>query len=316
VDVVVDTDLALGTVGVDPEDSLALALALASPEVNVRAVTCVQGNVPVRHSVAGAARLLELLGYAHVPLAAGAERPLAGEARKLQFRRLAESDRQERVLPAAEGLLRAPRAVELLLRTARECPNLTVIAIGPLTNLAGALVADPSLAGRLERVVIMGGAFETPGNVTPTAEFNLFMDPEAAQVVLASGITPVLVGLDVCHRTHLTPALLAGVGFRSPFGRLLRESSADWLFNSDDGPHLYDSLAVACAVKPDLFELTPALVHVETESDRLAGTSAAWLPGRASGWSRPNVPDNALIATDIDLEGFEALFSERVLAHL
>jgi inosine-uridine nucleoside N-ribohydrolase len=106
------------------------------------------------------------------------------------------------------------------------------------------------------------------------------------------------------------------VGFHSPFGRLLQDASSDWLHASDDGPHLYDSLAVACAIRPDLFELTPALVHVETASEPLAGTSAAWLPGRASAWSRPDVPDNALIATDVDLQAFQTLFNDRVLAQL
>ncbi|MBE2320974.1 nucleoside hydrolase [Solirubrobacter sp. CPCC 204708] len=315
-DVVIDTDPGIGTVGVDPEDSLALALAFASGELDVRAVTCVQGNVPVRHSFASAARVLELLDRQHVPLAAGHERPLGGAARHEQLRRLAESGRRARVLPAAEGPLAEPRAVELIVRTAREHAPLTVIAIGPLTNLASALLADPSLPDRLERVVVMGGAFETPGNVTPTAEFNFFMDPEAANVVLASGLTPVLLGLDICHRTHLTPEQLTQVGFHSPFGRFLRRVSDEWLHGSDDGPHLYDSLAVACAVNSDLFEYTPALVHVETASEPLAGTSAAWLPGRASAWSRPDRPDNALIATDVDLEAFESLFGARVLARL
>jgi inosine-uridine nucleoside N-ribohydrolase len=315
-DVVLDTDPGIGTVGVDPEDALALALAFASPEVDVRAVTCVQGNVPIRHSLASARRVLERLGREHVALAAGAERPLAGPARHAQRRRLAEAGGRDRILPAVEGPIGEPRAVELILRTARACSDLTVVAIGPLTNLAAALLAEPSLAGRLARVVVMGGAFETPGNVTPTAEFNFFMDPEAAQIVLDAGVTPVLVGLDVCHRTHLTREQLAAVGFRSPFGRLLLEASRDWLYGSEDGPHLYDSLAVACAVAPERFELTPAFVHVETASEPLAGTSAAWLPGRASAWSRPDVADNALIATDVDLQAFETLFSERVLAHL
>jgi purine nucleosidase len=315
-DVVIDTDPGIGTVGVDPEDSLALAMAFGSPELEVRAVTCVQGNVPVRHSVASAARVLELLDQQHVPLAAGRERPLADGTRQAQLRRLAESDRRDRVLPAFDGPLGDVRAVELIIRTARECAGLTLVAIGPLTNVAAALLADPSLAGRLEHVVVMGGAFETPGNVTPTAEFNFFMDPEAAQIVLAAGVTPVLVGLDVCHRTHLTRDQLADVGFSSPFGRFLREACADWLLDNDDGPHLYDSLAVACAIKPDMFELTPAFVHVETASEPLSGTSVAWLPGRASAWSRPDVLDNALVATDVDLEAFEELFSERVLARL
>ena len=105
-----------------------------------------------------------------------------------------------RAPPAARATPYAqPRAVETILRTARTSDGLTIVAIGPLTNLAAALVADPALSDRLEKVVVMGGAFEVPGNITPTAEFNFFMDPEAAQIVLEAGVRPVLVGLDVCH---------------------------------------------------------------------------------------------------------------------
>ena len=228
-DVLIDTDPGMGTLGCDPEDSLAITLALASPEVTVRAITCVQGNVPVRHSYANAAHLLQLLGRTDVPLAAGAERPLLGARRGEQLRWLAERDVLDRVLAAAQLPYPEPRAVELILRTARESDGLTIIAIGPLTNVAAALVADPGLADRLERLVVMGGAFEVPGNVTPTAEFNFFMDPEAAQIVLESGVRPVLVGLDVCHQTHLTSRQLAAAGFTTDLGRFVQRACAAWL---------------------------------------------------------------------------------------
>jgi inosine-uridine nucleoside N-ribohydrolase len=144
-DVLIDTDLGMGTLHGEPEDGLAIILALASPEVTVRAITCVQGNVPVRHSSANAAHLLKLLGRCDIPLAAGAERPLLGARRGEPLRWLAERDAYDRIIPAASRPFPAPRAVELILRAARESDGLTIIAIGPLTNVAAALVADPCL---------------------------------------------------------------------------------------------------------------------------------------------------------------------------
>jgi inosine-uridine nucleoside N-ribohydrolase len=311
-DVLIDTDPGMGTLGADPEDSLAIALALVSPEVTVRAVTCVHGNVTVRHSYANAAHLLHLLGRTDVPLAAGAERPLLGRRGPLRW--LATSDARDRVLPAAELPYAEPRGVELILRTAYESDGLSIVAIGPLTNLAAALAADPALGDRLGQVTVMGGAFEVPGNITPTAEFNFFMDPEAAQIVLDSGVRPVLVGLDVCHQTHLTSRQLAATGVNTELGRFVQRSCAAWLPGADEaGPHLYDSLAVASLLRSDLLTLEPAFVQIETTSDALAGTSVAWLPDQPSMWSRPDGDDNALVATGVDVAGFQALFTDRVL---
>ena len=319
-DVLIDTDPGMGTLGSEPEDSLAITMALVSPEVTVRAITCVHGNVPVRHSYPNAAHLLELLGRTGIPLAAGAERPLLGMRRREPLRWLAESDARERVLPLAQPPFAQPRAVETILRTAGSSDGLTIVAIGPLTNLAAALVADPAVRDRLKKVVVMGGAFEVPGNVTPTAEFNFFMDPEAAQIVLESGVRPVLVGLDVCHRTHFTSRQVAATGFSTELGRFVRRACASWLpataASEDRGPHLYDTLAVAGAFRPELLTLEPAFVQVETASEAGPGTSIAWLPGRPSAWSRPNDGDNALVATGVDVAGFEALFADRVLARL
>jgi inosine-uridine nucleoside N-ribohydrolase len=317
-DVLIDTDPGMGTLGSDPEDSLAIIMALSSPELTVRAITCVQGNVPLRHSYANAAHLLQLLGRTDVPLAAGAEWPLLGARRREPLRWLAERDPWDRAIPIAQRPYPSPRAVELILRTARESDGLTIVAIGPLTNVAAALVADPALADRLQQVTIMGGAFEVPGNVTPSAEFNFFMDPEAAQIVLQSGLRPTLVGLDVCHQTHLTGRQLAATGFKTELGRFVQRSCASWLPGlerpDEQGPNLYDTLAVASVFRPELLTLEPAFVQIETASEAVAGTSIAWLPGRPSAWSRPHSADNALVATGVDVAGFEALFTERVLA--
>ena len=230
--------------------------------------------------------------------------------RRDPLRWLAERARCERVTPDAEPPA-DPRAAELIVQTANASDGLTIIAIGPLTNLAAALVAAPALADRIKRVVVMGGAFEVPGNVTPTAEFNFFMDPEAAQIVLDAGVQPVLVGLDVCHRTQLAPRLLADVRFDSRFGAFVQRACAEWLpdAGADSGPYLYDSLTVAAALQPELLTLEPAFVQVEPA----VGTSVAWLPDRPSAWSRPERRDNALVATDVDVDAFTTLFAERVL---
>jgi inosine-uridine nucleoside N-ribohydrolase len=174
-DLLIDTDPAMGTLGCDPEDCLAIAMALASPEVSVRAITCVQGNVPVRHSYANAAYLLSLLGRTDVPLAAGHERPLLNGREQLRW--LAETDGYARVIPTARPPYPQPRAVELILDTARASDGLSIVALGPLTNLAAALLADPALVDRVGTLTVMGGAFEEPGNITPTAEFNFLCDP-------------------------------------------------------------------------------------------------------------------------------------------
>lgn len=248
-DVVVDTDPGLGTPGADPEDALAIALALASPELRVRAITCVAGNVPLPDAFANATRWLERLGRQDVPVAAD---------------------------DAAPTIVEHARAL---------------VAIGPLTNVAAALRTDPSLPDRLERVVIMGGAFAVPGNVGPTAEFNFAEDPEAAQAVLDAGLRPTLVGLDVCHETHLPQ-----VRPRTPLGAYFEQVAGPWL--ASDGPYLYDSLAVAAAIRPELLTVAPA--HVTIAPD---GTSVA----------DHDAPANALVATGVDVAAFDALFAERVL---
>jgi inosine-uridine nucleoside N-ribohydrolase len=167
-DVLIDAYPGMGTLGAEPEDSLAIALALVSPDHRA-------GHHVRRRQRAGASRyanaahLLELLGQTDVPLAAGEERPLSGARRREPLRWLAERDAFDRILPVARLPFAVPHAVELILQTARASDGLTIVAIGPLTNVAAALVADPSLVHQLEAVVVIGGAFEVPGSISPTA---------------------------------------------------------------------------------------------------------------------------------------------------
>jgi inosine-uridine nucleoside N-ribohydrolase len=313
----IDTDPGLGTLGADPEDALAITMALNSPELTVRAITCVHGNVPVEHSLANLRHLLVLLERSEVRWAAGHELPLLAERRQPQREWLDNRAGCARVIPAATRPFPEPRAIELILQTARAAGRLTVIAIGPLTNLAAALLTEPSLATRLERVVIMGGAFAVPGNTSPTAEFNFFMDPDAAEIVLTAGLNLVLVGLDVCHQVRLRRTDLDATGPPSKLGRFLQRACPDWLPGpGQDDPYLYDSLAMAAVLDDQLLTLEPAHVTVETTGLATAGTSVAWLSGRPSAFPPPDAPANALVATDVDRDRFQTLFAERVLARL
>src|SRR3954454_15169192 len=132
-----------------------------------------------------------------------------------------------------------------MLQTARASGHLTIVAIGPLTNIAVALLADPLFATRLDRLVVMGGAFEVPGNVTPTAEFNFFMDPEAAEIVLGAGLRPMLVGLDVCHQVRVSGIQLDATAPCGKLGPHLSRACPEWLpAGGKAGPYLCDSPAV------------------------------------------------------------------------
>jgi len=128
------------------------------------------------------------------------------------------------------------------------------------------------------------------------------------------------VGLDVCHRTHLTSRQIAATGLTTELGRLVKRACGAWLPAVDapenEGPHLYDTLAMAGALRPELLTIEEAFVQIETVSEAAAGTSLAWLPGRSSAWTRPDGAANALVATGVDVGGFDALFTERVLAQL
>ena len=320
-DLLVDTDPGMGTVNSDPEDSFAITYAANSPEAQLRTVTVVQGNVSLRHGYANASHLMGLLDRRDVLLAPGASRPLAGPSvRRPQVRWLDDRDRRERVVPVADTPYAGPSAVEAIRRTVEQRPGLTVVAIGPLTNIAMALTAHPEIAAGIGRLVVMGGVFFEPGNISPTAEFNFYMDPEAAQVVLDAGLHPLLVGLDVCHRTHLSRDQMRAAQTGTPLGAFMEQACGEWFTTMEKegkaGLHLFDSLAVASALRPELLTTVPAWVSVETRGEHTAGTSVAWLPDRPTDWTRPEPASNADVAVDVDLEAFGALFTERVLRNL
>jgi inosine-uridine nucleoside N-ribohydrolase len=311
----------MGSAGGDPEDSFAILLALHSPELVVEGLTVVQGNVPVDHGYANAVHLLELLGRRDVPVCSGIDRPL-DPGRDAQLAWLAQRGTLERLVPARTPPAGDPHAVDFLIQTVRENPDeITLVAIGPLSNVAAALEREPGLARNIPRLVMMAGAANVPGNITPAAEFNVWADPEAASRVFESGVPITMVGLDVCEQTHLQQETVDRLASApSELARFVAQAVQPWIdlrrgvFGASD-LHLYDSLAVAAAFQPELVRSEPAFVAVETEGTHTAGATVAYLnPILRAVWARRE--PNADVALTVESEAFEALFAERVIAPL
>ena len=269
--VVIDTDP--GT-----DDALALMMAFNSPELDIVGLTTVGGNASLAHTTRNALRLMDFLRLHDVPVSRGAARPIRGRYTHAYHYHGPGGLTVRLPLPTSRSV--AERAPELLANHVRSNPNeVTVIALGPLTNIARAIDREPRLTEWIREIVVMGGAVEVPGNVTAVAEFNIYNDPVAAGLVFESGAAITLVGLDVCDRVcvgrgdgdWLTPALgHGGLG-----GRLL----ANW-FASDSGRErfsLCDLLAIVAAVRPDLLSYTQATVTVVTaDNDRIGKTHATY----------------------------------------
>ena len=323
--VVIDTDP-----GID--DALAIFLALRSAEVRVELMTTVAGNAGLRAATDNARRLLALLDLDEPPaLVRGAARPLRGRLKTAPevhgddgLAGLSElRDRRGRLLyPATRG----PKpsgggAGDAIVAKAREHGEaLTIVALGPLTNIARALDADERTMRRVGRLIVMGGAIEVPGNVTAAAEFNFHVDPVAADRVLGSGMRITLVALDVTRQVRLRwPAVRDALrGDRSPLARALRHCTRAWA-SSEDGMPLHDPLATALAIDPGLVRTRPLPVRVETAGVHTRGMSVAdrrphrATPQRtgedAAGSAAPVVD----VAFEVDAERVLDLVADRVL---
>lgn len=312
--------------GVD--DALALALALASPELNLLAVTTVRGNVPVAVAFRNARWLVAWLAArlprprALPPVHPGGSRPL-GRGRvdwRASFAihgpdglgRLFSGGRRP---PRLEGRAREG-AEEVLLSLARRWGRrLTVVALGPLTNLARVHRRDPSALPGVGRLVVMGGAALMPGNVTPAAEFNIHCDPEAAEAVFRSGARITMVGLDVTRRAFLPSRALWGGG---PFRRALRDLTSIYAGFSRrrrgrDGVVLHDPLALAAALRPDLLGCECLPVTVDCGQGPARGMTVVDLRTEAPrGRVRRSLVE---VALDVDERSFLRFFLGRMRSY-
>jgi len=301
---------------VDPgiDDALALILALRSEELEVSAVTTVFGNVELEKTTRNALRVMELLGV-EVPVAKGRARPLKGK-RVEAYHIHGRDGLGGASLPLGRRKPERISAVDLIIDRAMSAGRrgLTLIATAPLTNIASALLKEPRIAGRVDRLISMGGAFGlTPygyGNQTPTAEFNIYADPEAAKIVYHSGIKITAVGLDVTmnpraclQKEHYDELLRAG----SATARFAAEATRG-LMRRFGSVALHDPLAVAVAVDPSLVKTERFYVDVETEGELTRGQTVV----ERREWVRPRKKPNAEVCVEVDGERFLDLFMDRV----
>jgi inosine-uridine nucleoside N-ribohydrolase len=292
------------------DDAVALMLALASPEVELLGVTTVSGNQTLEKTTANALRVLELAGRGDVPVAAGAGRPLARELFVAAYVH-GESGLDGPVLPPPRGSPVEEHAVDFLAgkMLASERP-VTLIATGPLTNVALFLARHPEAAGRVERHVLMGGAI-AEGNVTPAAEFNVWADPEAAWRVFRSGLDVTMIGLDVTHKALFTDAHAERLRATGTIGAFVAELFAFYhRFHAEtygfEGSPIHDAVAVAQVIRPGLVRTLERNVEVDCESELCRGRTVVDL------WRRTDRPANAKVGVDIDAEAFLELLVERV----
>jgi inosine-uridine nucleoside N-ribohydrolase len=292
------------------DDALALLLALASPEVELLGVTTVHGNATLANTTANALKILELAGRGDVAVAAGADRPLTREPRTAAHVHGATGlDGPD--LPPPSGAPVAAHAVDFLAeRLAASERPVTLIPTGPLTNVALLLARHPEAAARLERIVLMGGAI-AEGNITPAAEFNIWVDPEAAARVFAGGLDITMVGLDVTHRALMTPAHAEQLRASGRVGTVVAELFAFYhQFHSRvydlPGSPVHDALAVAHVLRADLLRTAHCNVEIDCASELCRGRTVADI------WNVTDRPTNARVATEVDAPAFLDLLVERI----
>jgi inosine-uridine nucleoside N-ribohydrolase len=297
-------------VGVD--DALALILAFHSPELDVKAVTGVNGNVPLEQVFENIQKVLSLIQPKNMPLIArGAEHPLKGKpiyAHSVHGQDGLGGAKIDRKGRKEWWQFYGGPADELMTEVARQYPDeMTLIAVGPLTNLALAIQKDPEGMRKLKEIVIMGGAVRTGGNITPHAEFNIFSDPLAAERVFRLKLPITLVPLDVTHQVSLTPQWMEeGVKLiHNDFSKFTIEAtgydSARHQFRNKDLIHLHDPLAVGAVVDPELVRKERLAISVETEAGEFYGRTFETREGL-----------NIEVCLGVNAKGFLDLFLSRL----
>jgi inosine-uridine nucleoside N-ribohydrolase len=291
------------------DDAIALLLALASPELELLGVSTVHGNQTLGRTTANALRVLEFAG-SDLDVAAGADRPLLREP-AVAAEVHGETGLDGPDLPPPASAPVADHAVDFLAERLRASASpVTLVPTGPLTNVALLLATHPEAAERIERIVLMGGAI-AEGNVTPAAEFNIWVDPEAAARVFASGLDVTMIGLDVTHRALMTAEHAERLGAAGRVGAMVAEL---WEFYSRfhrriydlDGTPVHDAMAVAHVIRGDLVQTRHVNVEVDCASELCRGRTVVDV------WGRTGRAPNAHVGVDVEADAFLELLVERI----
>ena len=296
------------------DDAVAILLALASPdEIDVLGITAVAGNVPLPLTEKNARIVCELAGKPETRVFAGCDSPLNRTLVTAEHVH-GKTGLDGPTLPDPTMPLQEKHAVDFIIETLREHPtgSVTLCPLGPLTNIATALQRAPDIADRIQEIVLMGGAYFEVGNITPAAEFNIYVDPEAADIVFKCGAPITVMPLDVTHKALVTtPRNDAFRALGTPVGIAVAEMT-DFFERFDKekygsaGAPLHDPCVTAFLIRPDLFSGRHINVEIETQSELTLGmTVADW-------WGVTDRPANATFIGDIDADGFFALLTERL----
>jgi len=296
------------------DDAVAILLALASPEeVELLGITAVAGNVPLALTQRNARIVCELAGRRDMRIFAGCDAPLERTLVTAEYVH-GKTGLDGITLPEPTMPLQDGHAVDFLIDTLRGEPSetVTLCPLGPLTNIAAAFRRAPDIAGRVREIVLMGGAYFEVGNVTPAAEFNIYVDPEAARDVFASGVPITVMPLDVTHKVLTTRPRIDS--FRA-LGTQVGEVVASWTdfferFDMEksghDGAPLHDPCVIAHLVRPGLFGGRHINVEIETQSELTRGmTVADW-------WGVTDRAKNATFMGEVDADGFYDLLTGRL----
>ena len=295
------------------DDAVAILLALASPELDVLGIVAVAGNVPLATTSANARKLCELAGRRDLAVMAGADRPLLRTlvtAEEIH----GETGMHGTDLPAPTMPLDGRHGVDFIIETVmgRPAGDVTLCVLGPLTDVAQAFIREPRVAERLREIVLMGGTHFAGGNVTPVAEFNIYVDPEAAKLVFGTGLPLTLIPLDCTHQALTTRAR---VGRIAALGTPIGAAVAGWLGSferldtrkyGDEGGPLHDPCVIAYLLDPGLFQGKRVHVELEPGSELTRGmTVVDW-------WGSTGRPANATMLRSLDADRFFALLTDRL----
>ncbi|WP_289150174.1 nucleoside hydrolase [uncultured Salipiger sp.] len=296
------------------DDAVAILLALASPdEIEVLGITAVAGNVPLALTARNARIVCELAGRPDMKVFAGCDRPLRHELVTAEHVHgktgLDGPDLPEPTMPLQDA-----HGVDFIIETLRAEPagTVTLCPLGPLTNIATAFERAPDIVSRVKRIVLMGGAYFEVGNITPAAEFNIYVDPEAAALVFGAGVPLVVLPLDVTHKALVTkPRNDAFRALGNRAGTAVAQMTDfferfDLAKYGSDGAPLHDPCVTAYLLRPELFSGRHINVEIETVSPLTRGmTVADW-------WGVTDRAPNATFIGDLDADGFFSLLTERL----